>query len=308
MAGLRRVMRRLIIGGALLATATLAPLPAGAPAEDATAAVVAGPRDACGPLLPKRNRGHWRCSFVDNFRGRTLDMSKWIAGDSERSRYRTGVTCYQPGTRNVKVRRGRLVLVARKLEDAFQCGPFLHSFRTRYTGGIVTTKGHFSQTYGRFEVRSKYPKARTSGIHGGFWMHPAYNTYGSWPESGEIDVAEWWSSLPRQFLPSLHYDGRVKRKDSGANCHVRTPSRFHTYTLIWRRSAIRFFIDGKRCFVRRRWTPEPPQSRPQPFDHPFNLILNMGVGWIDGPSPTNEITPKTRFPARYVVAYAKAWR
>ena len=80
---------------------------------------------------------------------------------------------------------------------------------------MVGTKGKFSQTYGRFEVRAKWPTADTSGIHGGFWMYPVENVYGRWPESGEIDVAEWWSSRPRLSLPSLHFDGRDKEVDSG---------------------------------------------------------------------------------------------
>lgn len=138
-------------------------------------------------------------------------------------------------------------------------------------------------------------------------MHPTEKIYGIWPESGEIDIAEWWSMLPRQVLPSLHYDGRVKRRDSGADCHVRTPSKFHTYTFIWRPTSMRFLIDGKRCFSRRRWTPEAPQSMPQPFDHPFNMILSMGVGWTDFRND-NQITRRTRVPARYIIDYAKAWR
>jgi beta-glucanase (GH16 family) len=302
------VLRRLAMGVAALTVTTLAPLPAITTSEDATAAVApaaagqAG-RDACGPLVRKPGGGRWRCSFVDQFGGRELDRSNWIVQDSSRSGFRTGSTCYQPDRDNVAVRRGRLVLTARKVA-LFRCGRLLRTFSTRFTGGMVGTKGHFSQTYGRFEVRAKFPTADTSGIHGGFWMYPVELTYGRWPESGEIDVAEWWSSKPTQVIPSLHYDGRVREVDSGFDCRVRTPTAFHTYALVWLPTVMRFFIDGKQCF-HRRWTPDPPQVAPQPFDHPFSMILNMGVGRKVG---RQKVTALTRFPARYVVDYAKAWR
>jgi beta-glucanase (GH16 family) len=135
-------------------------------------------------------------------------------------------------------------------------------------------------------------------------MNPVENTYGRWPESGEIDIAEWWSSKRHHWLPSLHFNGRVKERDTGWDCRVRTPSRFHTYTLVWERKVMRFSIDGKQCFA-RRWRPEPPQVAPQPFDHPFSMILNMGVGKRVG---KQRVTTETEFPARYVVDYAKAWR
>ena len=36
---------------------------------------------------------------------------------------------------------------------------------------------------------------------------PAANTYGIWPASGELDIAEWWSNAPNSPLPTLHYVG-----------------------------------------------------------------------------------------------------
>jgi hypothetical protein len=63
---------------------------------------------------------------------------------------------------------------------------------------------------------------------------------------------------------------------------------------------IRFYIDGEECFS-RAWTPTIPQARPQPFDHRFSMILNMGVSM-------NGLSWRTEFPAELVVDYAKAWR
>ena len=43
---------------------------------------------------------------------------------------------------------------------------------------------------------------------------------------------------------------------------------------------------------------------PQPFDQPFNVVLNMGVGATSG---TNQVTSATSLPATYTVDYVKAW-
>jgi hypothetical protein len=44
---------------------------------------------------------------------------------------------------------------------------------------------------------------------------------------------------------------------------------------------------------------------PQPFDQPFSMILNMGVGPLGGSNP---VSSSTKLPATYTVDYAKAWR
>ena len=170
---------------------------------------------------------------------------------------------------------------------------------------MIGTRTKFSQTYGRWAVRVKFPTAkRERGLHGGYWMYPLDQTYGPWPQSGEIDVAEWWSKFPRRVIPSLHYNARNRRLDSGRNCLVRTPTKFHTYGLLWKPTVMRFSIDGRVCF-KRGWKPNLPQRAPQPFDHPFSFILHLGVGRHTGP---HHVTEQTKVPAALVIDYAKAWR
>ena len=131
---------------------------------------------------------------------------------------------------------------------------------------MVGTRDKFSQTYGRFEVRARFPATTTGGVRGGFWMFPVDRHYG----------------------------------DSGWDCRVEDVTSFHTYTVVWRPSVIRFYIDGKTCFSRMP-TPDSPQLAPQPFDREFSMILNLGV-------LTQGLSWRTKFPAELVVDYAKAWR
>ncbi|WP_183095945.1 glycoside hydrolase family 16 protein [Nocardioides stalactiti] len=289
------------MGLALIVSAGLVPLP-GSPAAAPAAADVTF--DACGVVTTKADGSPWTCSFVDDFDGTTLDPAKWIVQDTVKTGFRSQQTCFTATERNVKVADGVLALTAQDEGAPINCKNFMGDFWTRYTGGMVGTKGKFSQTFGRFEVRAKLPAATTSGLHGGFWMLPIANKYGVWPNSGEIDVAEWWSADPSLVLPSLHYRGRDFNADSGWGCRITDLTGFHTYTVEWAPTGFSFAIDGTVCFTR---TPTTPLGlvAPAPFDQPFSMILNMGVGM---PTGTNKTTASTPFPAAYEVDYAKSWR
>lgn len=289
-------LRRLLISAVLVGAAGLAVPTVAVPPYDAAVAIE---RDKCGRLIAKPNGRKWSCTFVDNFDGASLDRSKWIIQHTADTGFRTGRTCYRDSPENITVGQGKLTLTARKGRWV-NCRFGLRWLRTRFTGGMIGTRGKFSQTYGRFEVRAKFPPNETAGVHGGFWMYPVDHTYGRWPKSGEIDVAEWWSYDPTLVLPSLHFNARDPDVDSGWNCRVTDATSFHTYTVVWRPSVIRVFIDGNACFS-RTWTPGSPQRRPQPFDHRFSMILNLGV-------LTQGLSWRTVFPAELSVDYAKAWR
>jgi beta-glucanase (GH16 family) len=290
---------RLLAAGALLALGLLAPVQAttGPGAQAATS-------DACGAVLTKADGTTWTCSFVDDFDGKALDPSKWITQQTSLTGFRSGQTCFTTSDKNIKVLRGELSLTARMERGKFLCKSPSGDFTTIYTGGMIGTRTKFSQAYGRFEVRAKYPDVAVSGVHGGFWMYPLNNTYGAWPASGEIDVAEWFSNDPTLVLPSLHYNGRDASLDSGWGCRVTDPWNYHTYTLDWEPTGISVAIDGTTCFSRVA-EPDSPLMWPQPFDKPFSMILNMGVGPGSG---SNAVTSATPLPATYVVDYAKAWR
>ena len=298
-----RKLRRALAGAAVLGMAGLTTQQVVTPAGGSAPAAVAA-SDACGTVLTKADGTPWTCSYVDNFDGKALDPTRWITQQTAVTGFRSGQTCFTTSTKNIRVFRGELELTARAEKGRFLCQSPSGDFSTTYTGGMIGTRTKFSQAYGRFEVRAKYPAATKPGVHGGFWMFPLHLRYGPWPASGEIDVAEWWSNDPTLVMPSLHYNGRDVWLDSGWSCRVADPAGYHTYTVEWLPSAISFFIDGVLCFTREP-EPDAPLVAPQPFDHPFSMILNMGVGPASG---TNAVSSATPLPATYTVDYAKAWR
>jgi beta-glucanase (GH16 family) len=181
-------------------------------------------------------------------------------------------------------------------------------WETQHTGGMITSWGHFSQTYGRFEFRAAFPSLTVRGVQSALWLYPQTQTYGRWPLSGEIDVAEFYSRFPDRAVPTLHYPGDAFDENrTNRRCFVAHPERFHTYLLEWTRTMIRVSFDGVTCLVNTKWSPPLPLAHPQPFDHPFTLNLTQALG-LGINSPLDNSIVRTPFPATMTVDYVRVWR
>lgn len=259
--------------------------------------------DACGARIPKGTGGYWACSFSDNFDGTSLDRSKWLPQQTATSGYLNGpYACFIDSPNNISVSGGTLKLTARKEPAPFDCGK---GVMMQYTSGMVTTaQGRFSQTYGRFEVRAKFPPAQVRGLQASLWMWPVNSSkYGPYPASGELDIAETYSQYPDRAIPYIHYDSALANPNvTNTSCMISNLGAFHTYTLEWTSSFMVISYDGVPCLV-HQWDPAAPLSSPQPFDQPFFFALTqaLGVG-------TNAFDPsRTPLPATTEIDYVRAW-
>ena len=123
--------RRALAAALVVAALWLAPGDALSSASPSAGPADARPRsDACGPLVKKPGGGYWRCAFVDNFNGTTLDTSKWATQNTVRSGFRSGLTCYQDAD-NVAVLNGTLRLTARDMGHPVDCSNPYGEFLTR---------------------------------------------------------------------------------------------------------------------------------------------------------------------------------
>lgn len=244
-----------------------------------SASAAPGPPDAsaCGPEKFRKSDGsRYTCSFVDNFSGTNLNRELWMVQTSAgQSGFSPGRTCYVNSSDNVFVRDGNLNLVAR-IGNYARCKTPYKLFYSKYTGGAVVSWDTFAQTYGRFSFRAKFPGSRLPGYWGNLWLSPRELTYGGFPRSGEIDVAEQWSGHVDLVHPSLHYPGRT-RADTAWDCKVPNVGEFHTYTLEWAPTQMKFFYDGDLCFT-RSWRPWMHPRDGRPFNHPFVLVMSQGFG------------------------------
>jgi beta-glucanase (GH16 family) len=295
------------LGFALSLFAAVALLAAGF-APGAGAATQAAP--TCGnAVIPKSTGGTWQCTFSDTFDGSSLNRSKWVPQRTDNSGFWDGTACYVDSPNNVKVSNGTLKLTARKEAAPFYCQyPYnlWGSYQTQYTAGMVSTWGKFSQAYGRFEIRARISPVQVKGLHTTLWLWPQDpGKYGAYPASGEIDIAEMYSSYPDRAVPYIHYNaaGFGDPNITNTNCLVSNLAAFHKYVVEWTTDYIKIIYDGKTCLT-DHWNPGWPLTKPMPFDSPFVILLTQGFG-MGGNSFDPAITP---LPATTEVDYVRVWK
>ncbi len=229
------------------------------------------------PAFGKENTpaGEWRLIWSDEFNGGRLDTNYWSYLPASYSNNEKSY--YSPS--HAKVSDGRLTLLAEK-KTAPDGMP--------YTSGAVTTKGKFSQTYGRFEARIKLPTGR--GYWPAFWLMPEDQVrYGPWPSCGEIDIMETGGDTDA-FCGTLHFGNRNNQHGAKGIGSVKLPDgarcdAFNVFALEWEPKEMRWYCNNvlMGTIPCSDWSTYGPtgqkrQLRPAPFDQPFYIILNLAVG------------------------------
>mmetsp|Transcript_31297 Transcript_31297/g.105352 ORF Transcript_31297/g.105352 Transcript_31297/m.105352 type:complete len:234 (+) Transcript_31297:1055-1756(+) len=149
---------------------------------------------------------------------------------------------------------------------------------TPYTSARIRTKHKGDWLYGKFEVRAKLPAGRP-GVWPAIWLMPSENTYGGWPNSGEIDIMECVGWAPGTIHASVHTGAFNHRKKSHKHIETAIPDAhdaFHVYGVEWTEDKLVYSIDGAHVFTFDKM----PNSTPAewPFDQKFHLILNVAIG------------------------------
>ncbi|KAJ7058149.1 glycoside hydrolase family 16 protein [Mycena amicta] len=178
----------------------------------------------------------------------------------------------------------------------------------------ISTKDHYSITYGRVEVRAKLP--RGDWLWPAIWMLPVN---GTWPLDGSLNLMEARGNSPSypgqgtnyvratvqygpfDALQSILYGWYGMKRAS-------FDQGFHTYGLEWDEGWMRFYVDtqvrqmlylktktSKESFWNRAGFPDVAQNGSaevvvenpykhinSPFDQPFYLIIDLAVGGTSG--------------------------
>jgi len=234
---------------------------------------------ACGPALTKPTGGYWHCTFADNFNGKALNRRHWVPQQTANSGYLVGPECYVDSPHNIAVAGGVLRLTARKEAAPFGCVNPTGNFVTQYTGASVTTHKLFTQTYGRFDVRARFPHVTGAGSHSALWLYPQDPSfYGASPASGEIDIGEYYSAYPDRVVPFVHYNSASSNPhNTNTSCLVNEAWKWHRYSVEWTSKSITVKYDGRTCLV-NRWNPAAPLKKPAPFDKPYLIALTQALG------------------------------
>jgi beta-glucanase (GH16 family) len=197
----------------------------------------------------------------------------------------------------LRIENGNLVIEVLKEKIT---GP--DGVRRGYSSARLTTKGHFSQRYGRFEARMKLPSGK--GLWPAFWMLGNDLSTATWPACGEIDIMENIGSEPAKAHGTIHgpgYSGSRALTAAFTLPHGSFNDEFHTFAVEWEPEEIRFYVDDQLYSTR---TPKDlPRGKRWVFDHAFFVILNVAVGGNMPGSPDKT----TVFPQRMLVDYVRAY-
>lgn len=207
----------------------------------------------------------------------SYDTGNWGFGNDELQYY----TAYDLDNANVS--NGNLNITA--LKENYQ--------GSEYTSARLVSKN--SYLYGKFEIRAKLPSG--AGTWPAIWMLPTNNEYGSWPNSGEIDIMEHVGKNPGTIHGSLHTTlnnfkagTEITSTTSVSDC----ATAYHTYGLEWTPEYINISVDGKIYFTLNRNHYNYKESyKNWPFDKEFQLILNLAIGGNWGGDVDNSIFPQT---------------
>ncbi len=280
-----------------------------------TGLVLSLPQEVPAEKSSKADDAKWKLVWSDEFSKTEIDHSKWnfetgnwivdkdgnpVAagwGNNEKQ-------FYTDKNENAFVKDGKLVIRAKKEQASDQFGTY------DYTSAKLTTKGTFSKTYGRYEMRAKLPTGK--GMWPAFWMLPEEDRYGGWAASGEIDIMESWGSQPEKVAGTIHYgETWPNNKYTGKDYHFAEGDgidKWHTYAVEWEPGEIRWYVDGQLYQTQNDWYAKEANkaskySYPAPFDQDFYLVMNLAVGgWFDG--DVDETTP---FPADMEVDYVRVF-
>ncbi|MEJ6529356.1 carbohydrate binding domain-containing protein [Exiguobacterium sp. USCH10] len=280
-----------------------------------TGLVLSLPQEVPAEKSSKADDAKWKLVWSDEFSKAEIDHSKWnfetgnwivdkdgnpVAagwGNNEKQ-------FYTDKNENAFVKDGKLIIRAKKEQASDQFGTY------DYTSAKLTTKGTFSKTYGRYEMRAKLPTGK--GLWPAFWMLPEEDRYGGWAASGEIDIMESWGSQPDKVAGTIHYgETWPNNKYTGKDYHFAEGDgidKWHTYAVEWEPGEIRWYVDGQLYQTQNDWYAKEANkaskySYPAPFDQDFYLIMNLAVGgWFDG--DVDETTP---FPAEMEVDYVRVF-
>ncbi len=214
--------------------------------------------------------GNYSLVFSDDFEGATLDLTKWNIetgyAPNQEKQY------YTDSPHNIRLENGNLILTARK-EQAVS--------NRNYTSGRVNTKGKGFLKYGKIEARISVPSG--AGTWPAFWMMSENNEYGTWPNSGEIDIMEHIGSDPRMISHAVHTTNKNGTK--GNNWYRRiyqdnVENNFHVYSLNWAQDEIQFIVDEVvSTTLYRNFTED---FRGWPFNIDYHVILNLAMGGTMG--------------------------
>lgn len=175
-----------------------------------------------------------------------------------------------------------------------------------YSSASLHTKNKKGFKYGRIDIAAKIPVSR--GMYPTFWMLPVEETYGSWPNSGQMDImaytygSYWGTSYEKNTITSRIYSAYTEsggEVEPGTGSVTTMENTYHLYSIAWKKKRIQFLLDNNVIFTYDKRTNTPEEW---PFDKEFYLLLSLAVGGTEGGAFGVD---ETGFPKRMEIDYIR---
>jgi beta-glucanase (GH16 family) len=198
---------------------------------------------------------------------------------------------------NLEVSNGTLKIYARKVGAGQNKGD--------YTSSRIT--GRFAFEYGRIEVSAKFPVGEKNGIWSKIGLIGDNMDVVGYPDCGEIDLIEYFSSLPNAYYVIVH--SAANNEDSAnlitsRNALEEVEEDFHAYGILWTNNYIKFYIDDPENIIFTMERPPDATEFNWPFDQPFYFLIDMVVG---GRYAGSEGVDDSMFPAVMEIDYVRVY-
>ncbi|WP_026839420.1 family 16 glycosylhydrolase [Gillisia sp. JM1] len=171
--------------------------------------------------------------------------------------------------KNLEVSGGTLKISATKIGEGQNKGDYASS---RITGKLAFQ-------YGRIEISAKLPEGEKPGIGSKIGLIGDNINVVGYPNSGEIDIMEYFSSSPNKTYVYVHTAANNNDNVITANTTLDTAEEeFHVYGILWTKDRIEFYIDDTENIIYTLTRPSDATEFNWPFDQPFYLVIDMVVG------------------------------
>jgi beta-glucanase (GH16 family) len=171
------------------------------------------------------------------------------------------------------------------------------------TAASLITKGKKEWTYGRFEIRAKFPSSL--GTWPALWMLGSNIDTAGWPLCGEIDILEHVGYMPDTVHFNVHTEKYNHVKNTGKGTKLLYPTAFndyHIYAVEWFKDRIDWYMDDRKVFT---YANEGEGVKSWPFDKPQYLILNLAFGGAWGGQ--RGVDPAS-LPQKFLIDYVRVYQ
>lgn len=218
-------------------------------------------------------------TFAEEFDGNALDLTKWSPHDPFGGKRSGELALTSPEAITVSGGVAHITASRPATSQAEEI-PFI--------SGVMSTRGTFSQMYGRFEARLRIPEGR--GLEARLQLLPV-----SLKTLPAIDIFHALGSEPGVARFENRWgDERTERAFGDSWSGASFATTFHTVAIEWEAAKIVWFVDGTKRFESSQGVPA----------EPMYLAVSLAVGGRLAKVPG----PEVRFPRVLDIDYIRAYR